>query len=57
MIVINTDLSGFVDKMHAGPCEEYVKSLGLSAWGFDFPFHTRPRALWKQTPPELVLTP
>ena len=29
----------------------------LSPSGFDFLFHTRPRALWQQTPPEPVLIP
>ena len=40
--------------MHSGLCEQYVKSLGLSASGFDFLLRTPPRALWQQTPPELV---
>ena len=39
-----TDLSGFVVTMHSGLCEQYVKSLGLMASGFDFPFCMRPRA-------------
>ena len=29
IIVIKTDLSGFVVPMHSGLCEQYVKSLGL----------------------------
>ena len=36
IIVIKTDLSGFVVTMHSGFCEHYVKPLGLSASGFDF---------------------
>ena len=55
-IVIKTDLSGFVT-MHSGLCEQYVKSLGLLASGFDFLFRMRPSALWQQTPPEPVLIP
>ena len=50
IIVIKTDLSGFVVTMHSGLCEQYVKSLGLTPSGFDFLFRTRPRALWQQTP-------
>ena len=50
--MIKTDLSGFVVTMHSGLCEQYVKSLGLSASGFDFLFRTLPCALWQQTPPE-----
>ena len=29
-------------------CEQYIKSLGLTASGFDFLFHTRPCVLWQQ---------
>ena len=43
--MIKTDLSGFVVTMHSGLCEQYE---------IDFLFCTRPRALWQQTPPELV---
>ena len=57
IIVIKTDLSGFVVTMHEGACEQCVKSLGLTPSGFDFLFRTRPRALWQQTPPEPVLIP
>ena len=56
-IVIKTDLSGFVVQMHSGLCGQYVKSLGLTPSGFDFLFHTRPRAFGQQTPPEPVLIP
>ena len=38
-------------------CEQYIKFIGLAASGFDFPFCTRPHALWQQPPPELVLIP
>ena len=55
IIVIRTDLSGFVVTMHSGLCEQYVKSLGLTS-GFDLLFRNRPRALWQETPPELVRT-
>ena len=37
----------FVVTMHLGLCEQYVKSFGLTPSGFDFLFHTRPRALWQ----------
>ena len=40
--------------MHLGLWEQYVKSLGLTPFGFDILFHTRPRALGQQhqpTPP------
>ena len=57
IIVIETDLKGFVVTMRSGLCEQYVKSLGLTPSGFDFLFRTRPRALWQQTPPEQVLIP
>ena len=57
IIVIKTDLSGFVVTMHPGLCEQYVKSLGLKPPRFDFLFRPRPCALWQQTPPELVLIP
>ena len=53
MIVIKTDLSGFVVPMHLGLYEQY----GLTPLGFDFLFRTRPRALKQQTPPEPVLIP
>ena len=57
IIVIKTDLWGFVVPMHSGLCEQYIKSLGLTPSGFDFLFRTCPRALGQQTPPELFLTP
>ena len=57
IIVVKTDLSGFVLIMHSGLCEQYVKSLGLSASEFGFLFLPRPRTLWQQNPPELVLIP
>ena len=38
IIMIKTDLSGFVITMHLGLCKKYVKSLGLKASGFDFNF-------------------
>ena len=57
ILVIKTDLSGFVVTMHSGLCEQYIEYLGLSASIFDFMFRTRPRALWQQTPPEPVLNP
>ena len=57
MIVIQTELSGFVVTMLSGLGEQYVKSLGHSAVGLDFLFRKRPRALWKQTPPEPFLIP
>ena len=57
IIVIKTDLSGFVVPMHSGLGEQYVKSLGLTSSGIDFLFRTRPRALGQQTPPEPVLIP
>ena len=55
--MIKSDLSGFVVPIHLGLCEQYVKSLGLSASGFDFLFRTRPHALGQQTPPEPVFIP
>ena len=57
IIVIKTDLSGFVVPMHSGLGEQYVKSLGLTPSGFDFLFRTRPRAFGQQTPAESVLIP
>ena len=57
IIVIKTDLSGFVVPMHSGLCEQYIKPLGLRPPGFDFLFFTRPRALGQQSPPEPVLIP
>ena len=33
---VKTDLSGFVVTIHSGLCEQYVKSLGLTASEFDF---------------------
>ena len=57
MIMIKTDLSGFVVTMHSGLCKQYIKSLGPSSSGFDFLFRMRPHALWQQTPPEQVLIP
>ena len=57
IIVIKTNLPRFVATMHLGLCEQYVKSLRLSAAGFDFLFRTRPHALWQQTPLEPVLIP
>ena len=55
--MIKTYLSGVVVTVHSGLCEQYVKSLGLTASGFDFPFRTYPRLLWQQTPREPVLIP
>ena len=43
--------------MHSGLCKQYVKSLGLSASGFDFLFRAPPRALWQEIPLEAVLFP
>ena len=57
MIMIKTDLSGSVVTKHSGLCEQYLKSLGLSALGFNFMFRMLPCALWQQTPPEAVLIP
>ena len=57
MIKIKTDLLGFVVTMHLGFCKQYVKSHGLMSLGFHFLFRKRPRALWQQTLPELVLIP
>ena len=57
IIVIKTDLSGFVVPMHSGLCEQYVKSLGLTPSGFDFLLRTHPRAFGQQNPPEPVLIP
>ena len=34
--------------MHSGLCEQYVKSLGLLASGFDLLFRTYPRASWQK---------
>ena len=42
IIVIKTNLSGFVITIHSGLCEQYVKSFGLSASGFEFLFRMRP---------------
>ena len=56
IIVIKTDLSGFVVTMHSGLCEQHVKSLGLTPSGFDFLFRTHPRALW-QHPSRTGLNP
>ena len=56
MIVIKTDLSGFVVTMHLGLCEQYIKSLGLTASGFGL-LHTHSRIFLQQTPPEPVLIP
>ena len=47
IIVIKTDLSGFVVTMHWGVCEQCAKSLGLTPCGFDFLFRTHPRVLWQ----------
>ena len=57
IIVIKTDLSGFVVPMHSGLCEQYIKSLGLTPSGFDFLFCACPHTLGQQTPPEPVLIP
>ena len=57
MIESKIDLSGFVVTKHLGTCEQYVKSLSLTAPGFDFLFRKRPPALWQQTAPELVSIP
>ena len=39
--MIKTDLSRFVVTMHSGLCEQYIKSLDLTALGIDFVFtHT-----------------
>ena len=38
IIVIKTDLSGFVVTMNPGLCEQYIQSLGLTASGLDFMF-------------------
>ena len=57
VIVIKTDVSGFVVTMHSGLCEQYVKSLRPTPLGFDFLFSTRPCALWQQAPPKPVLIP
>ena len=48
---------GLSSQLHSGLCEQYVKSLGLTPSGFDYPFRTRRRALGQQTPPEPVLIP
>ena len=49
--------SGFVVTMQWGMSEQYVKSLGISASGFEFLFRARPSAVWQQTPPEPALIP
>ena len=38
IIVIKTDLSGFVVTIHSCLCEQYVQSFGLTASGFDLLF-------------------
>ena len=52
-----TDISGIDVTMHAGLCEQYVKSLCPTASGFDLLFRRGTRAFWQQTPPEPILTP
>ena len=44
VIMIKTNLSGFVVTMHSGLCGQYIKSLSLMASGFNFLFHTYPCA-------------
>ena len=53
--MIETNLVGFVVTMQSGFSEQYVKSLGLAASGFNFLFCTHPSAIWQQTTPEAVL--
>ena len=57
VIVIKTDLSGFVVPVHSGLCKQYAKSLRLTSSGFNFLFRTHPLALGQQTPPEPVFIP
>ena len=57
IIVIKTDLSGFVVPMHSGLCEQYVKSLGLTSLGFDFLFRTRLQCTGKTNPSRTGLNP
>ena len=45
IIVVMTDLSDFIVKMHSGLCERHVQSLDPTASGLDFLFRTRLRAL------------
>ena len=47
IIVIKTDLSGFVVTMHWSFCEQCAKSIRLTPCGFDFLFRTHPRTLWQ----------
>ena len=54
IIVIKSDLSGFVVPTNSGLCDRYV---GLTLSGFDFLFRTRPHGLGQQTSPEPVLIP
>ena len=48
IIMIDTDLSGFVVPMHSGLCEQYVKSPGPTPWWFDFLLRMCPHALGHQ---------
>ena len=50
--MIETDLLGFVVTMQLGFSEQYAKSLGLAASGFNFLFCTHPSAMWQQTTPK-----
>ena len=57
IIMIKTDLLGFVVTMHSGFCEQYIKSRGLTALALRFPVCTSLHASWQQIPPEPILIP
>ena len=54
VIVVKTNLLGFVVIMHLGLCKQHPQSLSLIASGLDFLFRMHPHATWQQTPPEPV---
>ena len=56
IIVIKTDLSGFVVPMHSGLCEQYVKSLGY-ALGIWLPVSPAPSSIWTTNPSRTGLNP
>ena len=56
IIVIKTDLSGFVVPMHSGLCEQYVKSLGLPL-GIWLPVSHAPSCIGTTNPSRTGLNP
>ena len=49
ILVIKTDLSGFVVTMSSGFCDQHVQSLGLTASELDLLFRTFSCAMFQQT--------